>query len=290
MLLLRTVIFSGVLWFFLLAPRKTLALPTPFLCPGKDHDIRPQSQGCGLIYSILPSFLCLFLNINCVGTGAGAVCAPEAAKSNGSSQVKNKKVGFKSLSERAAGFPMALTSQRVWWMFPLFVLWPRKSTIEIQANPMISSPWLLRSERSWDYLSWFIIPWATSKARPCLWRAPLTLFRDVRHTQFINNFLPSSLQYTVGKINYEELQFSTQNSTREPWKQFTSCFLIWSLTENLSSGFGVSQSSLQIKAGVVVVEGGRAGNRCVCGVSVWATGWAQGPLTKVWDNSLIGAN
>lgn len=290
MLFLRTVIFSGVLWFFLLAPRKTLALPTTFLCPGKDHDIRPQNQGCGLIYSILPSFLCLFLNINCVGTGAGAVCAPEAAKSNGSSQVKNKKVGFKSLSERAAGFPMALTSQRVWWMFPLFVLWPRKSTIEIQANPMISSPWLLRSERSWDYLSWFIIPWATSKARPCLWRAPLTLLRDVKHTQFINNSLPSSLQYTVGKINYEELQFSTQNSTREPWKQFTSCFLIWSLTENLSSGFGVSQSSLQIKAGVVVVEGGRAGNRCVCGVSVWATGWAQGPLMKVWDNSLIGVN
>lgn len=157
-------------FFFLLALRKTLALPTAFLCPGKDHDIGPQSQGCGLIYSILPSFLGLFLNINCVGTGAGAVCAPEAAKPNGSSQVKNKKVGFKSLSERAAGFPMALTSQRVWWMFPLFVLWPRKSPIEIRANPMISSPWLIRSERSWDYLSWFIIPWATSKARPSLWR------------------------------------------------------------------------------------------------------------------------
>lgn len=83
--------FSWVPWFFLLALGKRLALPTPFFCPGKDRDVGPQSQGCGLIYSILPSFLCLFLSINCVGTGAGAVCAPEAAKSNGSSQVKNKK-------------------------------------------------------------------------------------------------------------------------------------------------------------------------------------------------------
>lgn len=39
---------------------------------------------------------------------------------------------------------------------------------------MISSPWLIQSERSWDYLSWFIIPWATSKARP----PPLTSALD----------------------------------------------------------------------------------------------------------------
>lgn len=134
-----------VLRFFFLALRKILALPTPFLCPGKHHDTGPQNHGCGLIYSILPSFLWLFLNINCMGTGAGAVRALEAAKCNVSSQVKNKKVGFKSLSKRAVGFLMGLTSQMVWWMFPLFVLWPRKRTIEIQAKPMIYYSWLICS-------------------------------------------------------------------------------------------------------------------------------------------------
>lgn len=48
-----------------------------------------------------------------MGTGAGAVRALEAAKYNVSSQVKNKKVRFKSLSKRAVGFPMGLTSQMV---------------------------------------------------------------------------------------------------------------------------------------------------------------------------------
>lgn len=144
---------------FFLALRRMLSLPTPFLCPGKHHNIGPQNHGCGLIYSI-PLLVPLVVPEHWLygDWGRSSACSGVCQiLLDASSQVKKRKVGFKSLSKR--GFLMFLTSQMAWRMFPLFVQWPRKRTVEMQAKPMTYYSWLIWwcSWCTWYYLFIFII-------------------------------------------------------------------------------------------------------------------------------------